>query len=210
MTLSPKPLTNPEVVRYAWTITGGTKAALRSWSLWISVCVTVLSFNAWSDSGWCENVISVVPSLLGFTLSGFAIFLGFGSDDFKLFLSRSDELKSPYISTSAAFLTFVFVQVVALIYALCAQSLYFKPPATLEPYVDWIHWGAIAGGCVGYFLFVYGLALSFRAALRIFRLSRWLHMLLLKQHASSEKSALHSVRRCSRKRAALSVARQKG
>jgi hypothetical protein len=105
----------------AWRITGGWRSTFRSGDFWITLGVTVLCFNFWRNDIWWDQVISVLPNLLGFTLGGFAIFLGFGSESFKTMLSDEDELKSPYVSVSAAFLMFVAFQVLALLYALVAK-----------------------------------------------------------------------------------------
>jgi len=118
--------------------------------------------------------VSVLPNLLGFTLGGFAIFLGFGSDEFKGAIATADERTSPYLSVSSAFMLFVSFQLAALLWAVVAVALFsLTTPEFLLPLSSSIQIAAKVGGGVGYFLFCYSLALILRAAVRIFRLSRW-------------------------------------
>jgi hypothetical protein len=191
-------LSNTKLLLMAWRITGGWSAAWRSGDFRVSIIVTLLCFKFWSDDLWWDQVISVLPNLLGFTLGGFAIFLGFGSESFKTMLSDDDEMRSPYISVSASFLVFVLFQVMALLYAFVAKATHFNlaaaalkakmdlPPVvihvdnwliTLEPYASGL----------GYFLFVYSLIFTLRASMRIFRLSRWYHSLIVDEAEDAER-----------------------
>lgn len=169
----PRPLTNIELLLMTWKVIGGWRAIYRGKDFWLSFVITVICARLWLNTEWWADVLSVTPSLLGFTLSGFAIFLSFGSDDFKSAISSTDELKSPYVSTSAAFMAFVFFQTACLFYALCAKALAFDPGPGLAALG--IHYITPVGDGFGFLLFVYSIMLSLRAALRIFRLSRWLH-----------------------------------
>lgn len=170
---TPGPLTNLQLLLLTWRVIGGWRAIYSGKDFWAAAVVTVLCTRLWYATPWWADVISVTPSLLGFTLSGFAIFLSFGSDDFKTAISSSDELKSPYVSTSAAFMAFVFFQVLALLYAMCAKALAFDPgPCLSKTHIQNL---TPAGDALGFLLFVYSLMLALRAALRIFRLSRWLN-----------------------------------
>jgi hypothetical protein len=170
---TPGPLTNLQLLLLTWRVIGGWRSILGGKDFWASVVVTGLCTRLWFSTPWWADVLSVTPSLLGFTLSGFAIFLSFGSDDFKTAISSKDELKSPYVSTSAAFMAFVFFQTASLLYALCAKALAFDPgPLLGKGYIQNL---TPVGDALGFLLFVYSLMLALRAALRIFRLSRWLN-----------------------------------
>lgn len=190
--------TNIQLLSMAWGITGGWRAASLSGDFWISLTVTVLCFNFWYSGVWWDQVISVLPNLLGFTLGGFAIFLGFGSESFKTMLSNEDELKSPYVSVSAAFLIFVAFQVLALLYALVAKGTHFdlspiaaKFEISLAPWMLALEKLILKiepfSSAVGYFLFVYSLVFALRASMRIFRLSRWYHHLIVLEEKEAEQ-----------------------
>lgn len=182
--------TDLEIAKLAWENMGGTAALWKSFDFRVALAVSLLCWPAWLAPGWWENPISVLPSLLGFTLGGFAIFLGFGSDQFKELIARENETKSEYLSVSSAFLFIVAVQVVGLLYAIISKSLWVPTPALLKhvspilPYLNPIAW------FVGYFLYVLGIVLSLRAAIRIFRVSRWYNSFLVansKEHGDTQK-----------------------
>ncbi len=176
--------TDLEIAKLALKNMGGTGAILKSFDFRIALAVSFLCWPAWLAPDWWAKAISVLPSLLGFTLGGFAIFLGFGSDQFKELIARKDEAKSEYLSVSSTFLFIVSVQVIGLLYAIICESLWVPTPIWLKhispilPYLNYIAW------FVGYLLYVLGIVLSLRAAIRIFRVSRWYNSFLV---ANSEK-----------------------
>jgi hypothetical protein len=162
------------VLAFAWASSGGWRATLRSFEFRLALIVWILATPFWLGTKWPDQIISVLPNLLGFTLGGFAIFLGFGSDEFKGAISTPDERSSPYLSVSAAFMLFVSFQVAALLWAIVASAMFAWPiPVALHPWETWVQYCAKVGGGIGYFLFCYSMALILRAAVRIFRLSRW-------------------------------------
>lgn len=182
MTSTQKARTNLQLFCLVWQINGGVRALLKSGTFWLTFVLWVICAPVWTEPKWWEQPMSILPNLLGFTLGGFAIFLGFGSDSFKLLISDKDEKKAPYLSVSSAFLLFVFVQVFSLLYSLASYALWQPTPAwfpwpalikTLTPFF----WG------IGYFGFLYSISLSLRAAIRIFRISRWYNSFLVSEEA---------------------------
>lgn len=182
---------NASMLVRAWQITGGWGKNIRSIDFWLAVLVWLLCTRYWVVGPWWDQVISVMPNLLGFTLGGFAIFLGFGSDAFRGVISDDDEKKSPYISVSAAFLIFVSMQLAALLYALVARAVHFDIPICMKQWEAWILRGELVFSGIGYFLFIYSITLAFRSAMRIFRLSRWYHAFIVgeSQDAKGAKKA---------------------
>jgi hypothetical protein len=163
-----RPLGTLGILNAAWRSTGGVKEKIKGFDFWLAVIVVILCYPTWSAPDWPAQVTSVLPNVLGFTLGGFAVFLGFGSDSFRTLLAQSNP------SSNSAFMYFVVIQIVAIMYALIATAMYkvitpkfFLTQAQLFQILNFI------GAGIGYFLFVYSLATSFRAALRIYRLSRW-------------------------------------
>lgn len=181
--------TDLEIVKLAWENMGGTAALWKSFDFRFALVVSLMCWPAWLEPNWWEATISVLPSLLGFTLGGFAIFLGFGSDQFKELIAQEDETKSEYLSVSSAFLFIVAIQVVGLLYAIICKSAWIPTPALLKhitilPYLNPIAW------FVGYYLYVFGIVLSLRAAIRIFRVSRWYNSFLVansEEHDDTQK-----------------------
>lgn len=144
-----------------------------------------ICYPVWSIEGWWAQPLAVIPNLLGFTLGGFAIFLGFGNENFKEMIADKDELNSLYLSVSAAFLLFVTFQVAALLYALSASALWIPTPEIFSfarsffiRFGNQFFWG------FGYFLFLYSIVCSLRAALRIFRVSRWYNAFLVAESSN--------------------------
>lgn len=169
-----KPLSNLGLLLLVWRNARGVRGICHGPEFWLAVISWLLTSPFWLFQPWWDQVISILPTILGFTLSGFAIFLGFGSDEFKRFLARGkDPDMNAYLSVGAAFVLFVLVQLLAVLFALVVKGLRFPTPDILMSYRSWIEVGNYVAGGIGYFLFLYSLVLALRASLRIFRLSRW-------------------------------------
>jgi hypothetical protein len=169
-----KAKSNLGLLRIAWQATGGWRGVFHGPDPWLVGVLWCLTYPFWIASGWWSQVLSVLPNVLGFTLGGFAIFLGFGSDSFRSFLVEGKNLdRTQYVSVSGSFLVFSTVQLVAIAYALVVNALQVPPPAFLDPYADLIAVGNKISGGIGYLFFIYSLVLALRIALRLFRLSRW-------------------------------------
>lgn len=114
-----------------WVNYGGIKALLYSLYLWLSIILALLvscinyffyRLDMWD---WTEGVYAVVPSILGFSLGGYAILVGFGGEKFlKILMEKdSDDEISTYMSANASFLHFIFVQFICIVYTSIAKAL---------------------------------------------------------------------------------------
>jgi hypothetical protein len=180
--MSRKALGTFGILNATWKSTGGLSEKLQSFDFWLALSVTIACYATWNASDWPSHVTSVLPNVLGFTLGGFAVFLGFGSDTFRTLLAQSDPDstspnkgdETPYMSTSSAFMYFVTVQLVAILYALVATAMFKVSVQSLPSWSrECVQTMIPVASGFGYFLFIYSLATSLRAALRIYRLSRW-------------------------------------
>lgn len=83
-----------------------------------------------APSGWVEKVESIVPSLLGLSLAGYAILLALGSGEFfdKIKKQKANGRPSTLEGISTAFLHFVIVQSFALIASLLYAALIETAP----------------------------------------------------------------------------------
>lgn len=184
---------------------GGVRAMLRSPYLHLSIVLTALSFNLWSQPGWWERPIAVLPNLLGFSLGGFAVWLASGDDAFRATLAgRTVKIEngdvvladrdSPYLAVSATFTHFVVVQVASLLFALTCMSLNFTldDDALLLKFVtrQQIEQGTVVAGGVGYWLFLYSLILALAAVLGLFRISSWYDTKVSKSRLRDAKRSL--------------------
>ena len=171
-----------------WNIYGGWKDLLRSPYLHFAIVLSVFTYGFWSKPEWWDQVISVTPNLLGFTLGGFAIFLGFGDEDFKAILA--DESDSPgepslFASLCATFVHFILIQILAITYAFVAKSTWFYYPWP-EPVQEIIPILNIIGGGIGYGMFLYAITSMLAATMHMFRIALWYEK--YQQAISKEKS----------------------
>jgi hypothetical protein len=126
-----------------------------------------------------------MPNIIGFSLGGYAIWLGLGDANFRELLSGAEvegEI-SPYLKVNATFVHFIILQVLALLAALIAAALYFEPDPNgwilllirglridetkFLPVVQ------IGGWFVGYWVFLYALLTAVAATLNVFRVAWW-------------------------------------
>lgn len=159
-----------------WQAYGGGRALLRSPYLHLAFVLLAITYPIWSAPQWWDQVISVVPNLLGFTLGGFAMFLGFGDEKFRALLAEPDEddpdAPSLYVGLCATFVHFIVVQVVALIFALVAKAWWFHYPwpasvANMLPVLNLI------GGAIGFGFFLYAITSAVAATMHVFRMATW-------------------------------------
>lgn len=159
-----------------WKAYGGLEALLRSPYFHLALLLLALTYNTWLQKDWWTDVISALPNLLGFTLGGFAIFIGFGDERFRQLLadpevdSEGNEVPTIYVSLCSTFVHFIIVQLSALIYALIAKAWWFYFPwpsfiAELMPVFRSISWAA------GFGLFLYALTSVLAATMHVFRIA---------------------------------------
>jgi hypothetical protein len=125
---------------------------------------------------WGSKTLSVVPNLLGFSLSGFAILLAIGSEKFQRVLARAGGAERPVlVNISTSFVHFILVQAAALLFAITCDGLW---PA-LKPIfkaVSFDHWPTVsaiicgAAGVVGCTLLAYSITSLLAATFRVYRL----------------------------------------
>ena len=72
-----------------------------------------------STTYWTDLAIDIIPSMLGFSLGGYAIIIAFGDDKFREFLATTKiENKSLFMIINATFIHFIMSQVIALLLAI--------------------------------------------------------------------------------------------
>lgn len=109
-----------------WRGYGGIFALLSSAYLWAAFALA-LGATLWGKSDqvvWAEIASNLIPSLLGFTLGGYALLVGIGNDRLRDAMRQGDEPgqePSPYIRFNAAFVHFLNLQILSLIFYLVAR-----------------------------------------------------------------------------------------
>lgn len=147
-------------------IYGGWRALCSSAYLAIAIVMTALCFPLWTNPGWWDDVLSVSPSVLGFSLGGYAILLAFGSDDFRtLSAGELDNKPSPWMELSAAFVHFIVIQLFGLVLALIAKGRPFSAMG-LEDFSSRV-WITTSCWALGFLVFAYGLVLVLASTFRI-------------------------------------------
>ena len=157
-----------------WHAYGGLQALARSPYLHVVLLIALpLTFHTWANKDWWSDPISALPNLLGFTLAGLAMSIGFGDDKFRALLAEPEEdasRPSAYVEMCSTFVHFIVVQIIALLYAVMAKGLCF--------YADWMDPVRLAlplmnsiGGGIGYGLFLYSLTSILAATLAVFRIA---------------------------------------
>lgn len=156
-----------------WTAYGGWKALFTSKFFWISLILNLVMYHAWYpiESKWWDQVTSIIPSILGFTLGGFAMWVAIGDEKFKSLIAGNDEDEdgvSPFMEVNATFTHFVLLQILALIFAIIAANFDYVLISN-----KYLTIGAMAFSFTGYFLFLYALLTAIAAVFAILKVAKW-------------------------------------
>ena len=175
-----------DLLRSYWQLRGGTRDFFKDPWFILSLVLMPLTLHEWTQHGWWDRPISVLPNILGFSLGGYALLLSFGDDRFKRILAaedpKSDNAPSLFMEVSSIFLHFILFQGLALLAALIAQGLgfaladvpYARSLLIRHPSIPvLLAIGRWAGWFVGYWLFLYSLVMALAAAVSVFELSKW-------------------------------------
>jgi hypothetical protein len=158
-----------------WRAYGGFHALARSFYLHVALVITLTCFNEWKNPDWWEQVTSILPNVLGFTLGGFAIFTSFGDEKFRQLLAEPDEdddmAPTAYVQLCSSFVHFILVQIIALLFAIIAKSLDFTWEQSPEIFQEVLPWLNGAAGFVGFALFIYSLTSALAATMHVFRIA---------------------------------------
>lgn len=161
-----------------WSVYGKWRALLCSPFLHASAVLTLVCMPMWWDTNWWERNLSIVPSILGFSIAGFALLMGVGTDKFKLLIATRDAKKahSTLTTTSASFFHFILLQVASIVIALIASGRPILWMDDLFPSLDLrssflLLLASKTFRFMGFFLLSYALLASVAASLSIFRLS---------------------------------------
>lgn len=146
------------VISHYWTIYGGFPAFIKSPYLHTSIVIAFMVPLSKTED-WYDVPLDVLPSVLGFSLAGYAMFLAFGDEAFRRLWAgkHSDGKESPFMGMNARFLHFIVVQILAIILALNAKAR------------------ELEGGFIAYLsytAFVYSLFTALATGIELFRCSR--------------------------------------
>jgi uncharacterized membrane protein len=106
-------------IRY-WRIYGGWRALVTSPYLLVALVLTGICYPYWSKPGTAsaDLAMTVIPSIMAFSLGGMAIILAFSGGRFFNLIRQDGEEKSLFMTVIANFFHFLTIQTLALISAL--------------------------------------------------------------------------------------------
>src|SRR3989338_3388099 len=174
-----------DIIGRYWRDYGSWSALVFSPFFHIAILFTIFLSHFWLEEAWWDVALSVLPNIIGFALGGYAIWLGFGDEQFRRLISEREDNDetSPYLQVSAAFAHFIIVQLVALCSALIAKATNF--PLTADHWISnflrsqdvtasYMHESIapIFYG-IGFLLFVYALMTAVAATLAVLRVASW-------------------------------------
>ncbi|XXJ19631.1 hypothetical protein ACR42D_08830 [Desulfovibrio caledoniensis] len=147
-------------LRIYWEAYGGWSALFRSGYFWGSLCVALVCTKFMTEKfSWHEVAISILPSLLGFSLGGYVLMVGFGDVEFlEALRGRTGNGPSTYMKMNAAFVHFLVVQTVTLFWAIVCGSLGLSDIITTF---------------IGMFLLFYTVGTLFAAIFNVLNVSDW-------------------------------------
>lgn len=173
------------VIKLYWSIYGGWQALAFSPYFHFSIILTVLMSQYWQNEAWWDIAISVLPSIIGFALGGYAIWLGFGDEKFRhLITENNDNSKhSPYLEVSATFAHFIMIQLLALFAAIIAKAMNF-PISKIQWLQDLFIQFNISQTLIheevapflyafSFLLFIYAIMTAVAATFAVFRVATW-------------------------------------
>lgn len=169
---------NTNIFQRYWKTYGGFSALIRSPYLWTSIIITAVLFPHWSSTNWWEDVLSIMPNLLGFSLGGYAMWIAIGDDNFRKLISGEDDsgLASPYMEVNAAFVHFIVLQLLSMVLALIAKA-YSSPINPDNPiYIflgKYYQLACLIGYGFSYLVFIYALLSALAATFALLRVSSW-------------------------------------
>jgi hypothetical protein len=163
-----------EILKRYWSIYGGISALILSPYFHFSILLSVVMNHFWLCCPWWDIALSSLPTVLGFTLAGFTIWLGFGDEKFRILIStqKNNDKPSAYMGVSSGFIHFIIVQVIAYLTALWAKAAYFRLPEDhwLAYHINWL---APLGSFIGFLIFIYAIMTALAASFAVFRAASW-------------------------------------
>lgn len=140
-----------------WPALRSSRYAYFSLILAIATCLYRLGDACWN---WPNTVIGALPNILGFSLGGYAILIGFGDKEFLKALIGPEKDGSPsvYMEVSGAFVHFILIQVVALLFAFLVDTFQTRHFVT---------------NFIGVFLFIYAMCSVVAATFAVLNVASW-------------------------------------
>lgn len=105
-----------------WALYGRWGAVLKSPLAHLSIVFSAVAWGTGRACDWTELAVSIIPSLMGFSLGAMAIVLAFPTTRMFEVLSEGGRQDSYYMDMASKFLHFFVLQTFALICGMCVPS----------------------------------------------------------------------------------------
>ena len=146
-----------------WKAYGGIRAIITSRWLFLSLLLTLILYPKWCFDDWTSLSLSILPSLLGFSIGAMAVIFTLPSTALFDFIAWKGN--SYYLEQAARFAHFVLVQITAILLSIFASTHYIHHvPKFLAFSSDMIN---IIRNFIGFLTFIYAL---FTGAATVFSL----------------------------------------
>ena len=165
----------------AYQAYGGFSDFVASPFLHLAVLLSLICAPLLVTEEWVGFVISISPSLLGFTLAGYTIFISSLSPELTVALTRAkDGAYSVYRKINVTFFHFIFVQVVSIIFAITFTSVTsFSLPSLLSDFGILAPSLASKMDFVGYYLLGFlGQSLLFYSVASVVAIIVWIYRII--------------------------------
>lgn len=146
-----------------WDNYGGIDAILSSPYTKISALLSVFVIIFGNYEKWYEYPLNILPNILGFSIGAYAVILVLGNSDFWKFIAEENEDTNLFMEINGTFTHFIFIQVVAIIYAFICSLL------SLNFFIF---------SLLGIFLLIYAIMSALAATLAILEISKWYQIFL--------------------------------
>lgn len=157
---------------------GGWTAVVQSPLFQIAFLISALNYSKWFREDWVELSLTLVPTLLGFSLGTYAILFSLLGDKLKdaLALAKDEQGNSRLVEVNTTFFHFIAVQVLAIVWAFVfsGSALVDLVDATkvVWPGISSFYRVAyLVGSFCGYLLMLYSVLLTLGAAMAVYRLA---------------------------------------
>lgn len=166
-----------------WDSYGGWKAILTSPFIWLSLAITFLSHAFWSEDKWIDMPITMLPSLLGFNLASYSIWLAFGNQKLNRILSKvkKGNSYSKYMEINTSFIHFILVQIICIILSISVKTIDLTTYFNLSNFTCISNALVILNGFI-FFLFFYSIFCMFAAILGFIGIASGLDVIYRKEY----------------------------
>ncbi|WP_408589621.1 hypothetical protein [Novosphingobium sp.] len=161
-----------------FTAYGGWTAVLSSPLFLMSVALSAIGYSEWMQDKWSLLTQSLLPNLLGFSLGTYSILFGLLTGRMRAALkTKKNASEISYLDEiNATFFHFIFVQVIALLWAIIYNGSLLHDLAHAAPQcfpfaLTLYGYAAKIGGFIGYGLLIYSISLAIASALVVYRLA---------------------------------------